>query len=75
VIALARRANFYQTSGMNRRRRRARLLIRFRWVDILIFMALLAVMISALIRWPDKALADVALPTAFLVAFVWWREH
>jgi len=42
---------------------------------MLIFAALFAVMISALIRWPDKVLADVALPTAFLVAFVWWQKR
>jgi hypothetical protein len=60
---------------MNGRRRPKRIVIRFRWVDILIALALLAVMISALIRWPDKILADIALPIAFLIAFVLWREH
>jgi hypothetical protein len=52
-----------------------RIIIRFRWVDILIVLALFAVMVSALIRWPDKILADVALPIAFLIAFVLWRER
>jgi uncharacterized membrane protein (Fun14 family) len=60
---------------MNGRRPRRRIVIRFHWVDILIVLALFAVMISALIRWPDKILADIALPTAFLIAFVLWREH
>jgi len=59
---------------MNRRRRRRRIIIRFRWVDILIVLAVLAVMVSALIRWPDKLLADVALPVAFLIVFVLWRK-
>jgi len=42
---------------------------------MLIFAALFAVMISALLRWPDKAVADVAFPMAFLVTFVWWRDR
>ena len=58
-----------------RRGRRRITIIRFRWVDILIVLALFAVMVSALIRWPDKILADVALPVAFLIAFVLWRER
>lgn len=58
---------------MNGRRRRRRIVIRFRWVDALIVLALLAVMVSAIIRWPDKIIADVALPTAFFIAFVLWR--
>jgi uncharacterized membrane protein (Fun14 family) len=60
---------------MNGRRRRRRIVIRFRWIDILIVLALLAETISALIRWPDKILADVAFPTAFLIVFVLWRER
>jgi hypothetical protein len=44
-------------------------------MDMLIFMALFAVMISAILRWPDKVVADIALPTAFLIAFVLWRER
>jgi hypothetical protein len=59
---------------MNRHRRRIRLVIPFRWGDALIVMALLAVMVSALIRWPEKFVADIAIPTAFLIAFVVWRE-
>jgi hypothetical protein len=54
------------------RRRRHRIVIR--GVDVLVAAALLAVMISAVLRWPDKALADVAIPTAFLIVFVVWRE-
>jgi hypothetical protein len=56
-------------------RPRRRFVIRFRMTDALIVLALFAVMVSALIRWPDKLLADVALPTAFLIAFVLWRER
>jgi hypothetical protein len=32
-------------------------------------------MVSALIRWPDKILADVALSIAFLIALELWRER
>jgi len=32
-------------------------------------------MISAFISWPDKILADVAIPTALLIAFIVWRER
>jgi hypothetical protein len=70
---LAIRANFPQTTNMIRRRRRLRILVR--WVDMLIFMALFAVMISALLRWPDKVLADIALLTAFLVTWMWWQNR
>jgi len=56
---------------MNGRRRG----IRIRWVDTLVAVALLAVMVSPLIRWPDKFIADVVLPTAFLILFVLWRER
>jgi hypothetical protein len=56
-------------------RRRRRIVIRFRLTDALMVLALFAVMVSALIRWPDKIIADVALPTAFLIAFVLWRER
>jgi hypothetical protein len=58
-----------------RRRRRLRQLFRVNWTDILVVLALLAVMVNALIRWPDKILVDVALPTAFLILFVVWRER
>jgi hypothetical protein len=61
---------------MNRRRRRhLRILVRFRATDVVVVIALLAIMLSALLRRPDKAVADVAIPTAFLIAFCWWRER
>jgi hypothetical protein len=59
---------------MNRRRRML-LVIRFRWVDALIVMALFAVMVSAVLRWPEKLIADIAIPTAFLIAFMVWRDR
>jgi|HubBroStandDraft_6_1064221.scaffolds.fasta_scaffold59678_1 hypothetical protein len=59
----------------SRRRRRVLLVIRFRWVDALIVMALFAVMVSAILRWPEKLIADIAIPTAFLIAFIMWRER
>jgi hypothetical protein len=57
------------------RRRRIRLGIHFPRIDALIVVALFAVMISALIRWPAKFLADIAIPAAFLIAFMVWRER
>jgi hypothetical protein len=60
---------------MMRRRRRFRQVFRVNWTDVLVALALLTVMVSALIRWPDKILVDVALPTAFLILFVLWRER
>jgi hypothetical protein len=57
------------------RRRQRRIHIRFGSVDILCAVALLAVVVASLVRWPDKILADVALPTAILIAFVIWRER
>jgi hypothetical protein len=44
-------------------------------VDALMAAALFAVMVTALIRWPDKIIADVALPSAILIAFVVWRAR
>jgi hypothetical protein len=43
---------------------------RVYWRDSLVVLALVAVMVSALIRWPDKILADVAISVAFLIAFM-----
>jgi hypothetical protein len=57
------------------KRRWLRRTFRVRWQDILVVLALVVVVISALYRWPDKILADVAIPVAFLIAFVVWREH
>jgi hypothetical protein len=56
-------------------RRRRRISIHFRWPETLVAFVLLASMIAALIRWPDKVLADVAIPTAILIAFVVWRDR
>jgi hypothetical protein len=51
-------------------KRRRRIIVRIRRVDILIVLVLLAIMIGALVRWPEKMLADVAIPAAILIAFV-----
>jgi hypothetical protein len=59
---------------MNRWRRR-RIHIRFSGVNILVAVALFAVMVTSLVRWPDKILADVAIPTAILIAFTVWRQR
>jgi hypothetical protein len=32
-------------------------------------------MIGGLLLWPDKIIADVAIPTALLIAFVVWRDR
>ena len=58
-------------SGTNRRRRRRAM--RYDWADVLIAAAAMMVAIAALLRWPEKILADIAIPTAFLVAFMVWR--
>jgi hypothetical protein len=60
---------------MERRRRNRRVHIRFGSVDILLAVTLLAVMAASLVRWPDKLIADVAIPTAILIAFAVWRER
>jgi hypothetical protein len=52
-----------------------RITIRIRRADILVASLLLASMIGALYRWPDKILADVAIPIAVLIAFVAWRDR
>jgi hypothetical protein len=61
-------------SGIRRGLRRA---IRncYDWLDVLVTVALFAVSMSALMRWPDKFPADIAIPTAFLIAFMLWRER
>jgi hypothetical protein len=58
--------------GMNRRRlRRA---IRYDWLDVLVTAAALIGAVTAVTRWPEKVLADIAIPTAFLIAFMVWRD-
>jgi hypothetical protein len=52
-----------------------RISLRVRRGDILVALVLLACMIGALLLWPDKILADVAVPTAVLIAFVVWRDR
>ena len=60
---------------MNRRRRRLLLAIRLWWIDALVASVLLTTAIGALIRWPNKIFAAIAISTAFLIAFVVWRER
>jgi hypothetical protein len=59
--------------GMNGRRRR-RVVILFRLLDVFIVLGLFAAMVIAIIRWPDKILADVALPAAFLITYAVCRQ-
>jgi hypothetical protein len=35
---------------------------------------LFGAMVVAALLWPDKLLADIAIPTALLILFVIWRE-
>ena len=53
--------------------KRRRLFVR--WLDLLVALGLFVVMVSALIRWPDKVIADIAIPTAALILLVMWRER
>jgi hypothetical protein len=60
---------------MNNRRRRMLVFIRYQWADALIVIVLLATVVGALVQWPDKIFADIAIPTAFLIVFMMWRER
>jgi hypothetical protein len=51
------------------------LVIRFWWIDALVAVVLLATAVGALIQWPNKIFAAVAISTALLIAFVVWRER
>jgi len=44
------------------------------WIDALAGGAFGAVAGSAVLRWPDKTIADVTFPTAFLILFLLWRR-
>jgi hypothetical protein len=59
----------------SRRRRRMLLVIRYQWVDALIVIVLLATVVGAIIRWPEKLVADIAFPIAIVIAFMVWRER
>ena len=56
-------------------RRWCRVHVRFLRGDLLIAVAVFAVMVTSLVRWPDKIFVDVAIPTAILLAFVVWRAR
>jgi hypothetical protein len=55
---------------MNHRRRRR---IRILREDIAIMALLLSAMIGAWLCWPEKLVADIAAPTALMIAFISWR--
>lgn len=57
---------------MNSRHRRRR--IRILREDIVVAGLLFGAMIGALFYWPEKAIADVAIPAALLIAFISWRR-
>jgi hypothetical protein len=59
---------------MNQRRRRIHIHIGILRADILVGALLLGMIAGALIRWPEKAVADIAIPMALLIAFVLWRR-
>ena len=56
-----------------RNRRRLRRVFRYELVDVLVIVAVSMVTMTALMRWPDKYIADGALPGAFLIAYIVWR--
>jgi hypothetical protein len=56
---------------MNGRRRRIRILRG----DILVTALLTGGSLCALLRWPDQAVADVAIPVALLILFIEWRRQ
>jgi hypothetical protein len=56
-------------------RRQHRYRIVLRWTEVVIAAALFVVMVSAILRWPDKIIADVAIPTAGLIVLFVWRDH
>jgi hypothetical protein len=56
-------------NGHRRRRYRIRILRG----DVLVVLLLVGAAIAAWVRWPEKAVAAIAIPMAVLVAFVSWR--
>lgn len=48
-----------------------------RRIDLQFALICLMIVIAALTAWrhPDDALADIMVPIAALVAFVWWRDR
>jgi hypothetical protein len=42
--------------------------------DVLVVVLLVGAAVAACVRWPDKAVAAIAIPMAVLVAFVMWRS-
>jgi|HubBroStandDraft_2_1064218.scaffolds.fasta_scaffold3390576_1 hypothetical protein len=58
---------------MNGRRRRR--IIRILRGDILVMALLIGAMLGAWLYWPQKAVADIAIPMALLIAFVEWRRR
>jgi hypothetical protein len=58
-------------NGRRRRRRHNRILIG----DILVVVLLVGAMIGGWLYWPQRAVADIAIPMALLIAFVEWRRR
>ncbi len=57
-------------------RRRIRVIRNcYDWLDVLFTVAIVAVSISALMRWPDRFLADLAIPAAVLIVFMMCRAR
>jgi hypothetical protein len=56
---------------MHRRRRKRIRIVRG---DVLVAAVLFGAMMGALIYWPEKAVADIAIPAALLTAFFSWRS-
>jgi hypothetical protein len=58
---------------MSHQRRRRTIHFRILLGDVLVVALLVAALVAAWIHWPQKAIADIAIPLAALVAFAEWR--
>ena len=56
-------------------RGRIRRAFQLYWLDVFVIVAVCAVTMSALMRWPDKAVPEIAIPVAFLITFMMWRAR
>jgi hypothetical protein len=50
-------------------------IIRLRGLDIIVILTLFVLMHGAIRLWPDHRFWDFAIPTAFVAAFMWWRDR
>jgi hypothetical protein len=60
---------------MNMPRGRIARIIRRRWQDIIVILALFVLVHAAIRFWPDHRFWDFAVPTAFVAAFMRWHDR